>query len=297
MRTRWYAFFLSINLSLYLVLLALFQIFRTMKNLIILFAILIVSSTFTIAQDNQSLDIGVVVMWEGGESDDYYYENDFNGHDFGTLNELSNLYLKSGQALVSKDEAAGGDIVDADMYYRVYKSGDTPDEFINVSLPWHSEWAAEELTNQMWWNDAPDEINLNLLEGVVDGTYFIEVYFTAEAGEGTIYTLNNVGGNYIAQFTYSGSTNIENANLSNVCSVFPNPATDEINISIDNTNSINSVTILNSNSVEIHKQASSRGVGFEGNINIPTNGFASGTYFIRIETDKGVHIERLVITK
>ncbi len=269
-----------------------------MKYLYIAISFLFVFN-FTFAQDDQALDIGMIGMWEGGEDDVYYNVNDFNLHDFGTLDGAGSLYLKFGQAIISKDVDAGGDIIDADMYYRVYKNDDTPGEFINVNLPWHSDWpgATGNLTNQLWWNDAPDEIDLNLLEGAVNGTYFIEVYITAEAGDGTIYSLNNVDGNYIAQFTYSGATSIDNTNLSDACKVYPNPATDEINISIDNTISINSITILNSNSVEIHKQASSRGVGFDGKINIPTNELPPGTYFIRIETDIDVHIERFVIIK
>ncbi len=150
--------------------------------------------------DTESLYDAAVLTWEGGAEDVEYLVDDFDGHDFGTLNASSSLYLKSGKDYVWK--VSGGDIVSAKMFYRIYKDGDTPGAFVEQVLDWESETVSNDTTYQVWWNDAPDETNLNLLESVTAGLYNFEVYFEAENGESEILTLNNGGSNYIAQFTY-----------------------------------------------------------------------------------------------
>ncbi len=147
-----------------------------------------------------------VVCWEGGANDVYYNDTDFNGHDFGMLNSSSSLYLKSGQAFVWK--VSGGDVFSAKMFYRLYKDGDTPGAFVEQALGWESESVSNDTTYQIWWNDEPDETNLNLLESVTAGTYYVEVYFETENGDSEILTRNNDGLNYIAQFTYEESVSL-----------------------------------------------------------------------------------------
>jgi len=147
-----------------------------------------------------------VVCWEGGANDVYYNDTDFNGHNFGMLNSSSSLYLKSGQAFVWK--VSGGDIFSAKMFYRLYKDGNTPGAFVEQALGWESESVSNDTTYQIWWNDEPDEINLNLLESVTAGTYYVEVYFETENGDSEILTRNNDGLNYIAQFTYEESVSL-----------------------------------------------------------------------------------------
>ncbi|PLX06646.1 MAG: hypothetical protein C0596_15110 [Marinilabiliales bacterium] len=169
-----------------------------MKKTYFIFVFVFVS--LILNAQHEFINQGLIAIWEGGVEDVFYTESEFNGHNFGTLNSSSSLYLKSGQLIVSKD--AEGDIVDCLMYYRLYKSGDTPGDFNAVVLPWHSEWDEDELLFQMWWNDPPEETDLNLLEGLSDGDYILEVYFQAENGDSEILYLNNATLNYIATFTF-----------------------------------------------------------------------------------------------
>ena len=161
------------------------------------------SNDMTIFADvlHDGIYLAKVSMWEGGASDTWYDEVDFDGHDFGSFNSSMSLYFKSGQVFTWKD--VNGDILTATMNYRIYKQGDTPPEFIQVDLPYYSDWASGENTDQLWWNDAPDEIDINLLSGAEETAYYFEVYYEALNGDNHVHYRNNDGQNYIATFTYT----------------------------------------------------------------------------------------------
>jgi hypothetical protein len=163
----------------------------------------LISNNMTIYADilHEGIYLSKVSMWEGGASDTWYNEVDFDGHDFGSFNSSMSLYFKSGQVFTWKD--VNGDVLSATMNYRVYKQGDTPPEFTQVDLPFYSEWASGENTDQLWWNDAPDEIDINLLSGAEEATYLFEVYYEALNGDDYTHYRNNEGQNYIATFTYT----------------------------------------------------------------------------------------------
>ena len=158
------------------------------------------SMTITAIDDQQTVDSAFIAMWEGEGDDIYYKAENFNGHNFGTLGPVNSLYLKSGQVHVWKN--TDGNIANATMNYRIYLDGETPGAFVQQNLPFDSENTESEGSTQLWWNNSPDETNLNLLDGVSEGTYYIEVYFEAEDGNSNTLYLNNSGNNYIAEFTY-----------------------------------------------------------------------------------------------
>lgn len=140
-----------------------------------------------------------IVFWEGGASDVYFDDTDFDGHDFGIMNVDSSLYLKSAQVFTWK--RTGGDVLSATFNYRVYKQGDLPGAFLQQNLSWHSESVSNDTTYQLWWNDSPDEIDLNLLLEITEGTYIIETYYEIETASETLYR-NNLGANYLAEYTW-----------------------------------------------------------------------------------------------
>lgn len=161
------------------------------------------SNNMTIYADvfHDGIYLSKVSMWEGGGSDTWYDEVDFDGHDFGSFNSTMSLYFKSGQVFTWKDSE--GNIVSAKMNYRVFKQGDTPPEFTQVDLPFYSEWPSGGNTDELWWNDAPDEIDINLLSGAEEATYLFEVYYEALNGDDYTHYRSNEGQNYIATFTYT----------------------------------------------------------------------------------------------
>lgn len=265
-----------------------------MKKIICI--ILIVLSASLAFSQTEGIDHAMIAIWQGGEEDVFYSETDFNGLDLGVLNSESDLYLKSGQLFVWKD--VGGDIVDADMYYRIYEIGEAPEDFTNVNLPWHSEWDDLGITNQLWWNDSPDEIDLNMLEGLTDGEYIIEVYFQAENGEAEILYLNNATQNFKATFTFSSTTNIAAPRgvKTKAYEAYPNPATDKLNIKFQNQTNVENIKMINCNSEIIYHVGKLRGAS-DSPIDIPIESLDAGTYFLRVESDNGVEVQRIIILK
>lgn len=264
-----------------------------MKKTSVLLVILL-QCLFLLAQ-NVTINYATIAIWEGGDEDVFYTDNDFNDHNFGELNETSELYLKSGQLFVAK--TLDGNIIDADMYYRIYKVGDTPGEFVNVNLPWHSEWL-EDWTHQLWWNDSPEETNLNILDGITPGNYVIEVYFQAEDGTSTILYHNNATQNFKAYFTYSVSSKISNSqqNSATVFDAYPNPADDKISIKFSQPVNVESIKMISNNSDVVYQGGRSRGVPGTP-IDIDIEDMDAGTYFIRVQTDSQVSVQRIVIAK
>ncbi len=246
---------------------------------------------------HESLNLGVIVMWEGGKTDSFYYADDFNNHDFGILTSENSFFLKSGRTLISKDTS--GEIIDADMFYRIYKNGEPPGKFINVNLPLHSEWVESGFTNQLWWNDAPDETYLNILTGLTDGTYSIEIYFSAETGENILLYLNNATFNYIAQFSYSGSAQtaksrgLTNSDIFDIC---PNPADEKLCIKFNSVTNVESIKMIDAQSSVIYEGGRSRGIPGTP-VDIPIDNVDAGTYFVRVQTENGVSVQRIIITK
>lgn len=268
-----------------------------MKKLILSISTLL----FCIAMYAQSeiINNGIVAMWEGGDEDVFYYAESFNGHNFGTLISTNSLYLKSSQIIVSKENSVG-DIIDCDMYYRIYKDGEIPGEFVNVNLPWHSEWVeAQGWTNQMWWNDSPEETNLNLFNAISPGTYIIEVYFSAENAGSQILYLNNSGLNYIAQFTYSAisavAKSVGSAN-SDYFDISPNPSNEIISLQFNSATNIESIKMINNQSSLVYDGGRSRGAPGTP-VEISIEDMEAGTYFIRVQTEKGISVQRVVIAK
>jgi hypothetical protein len=260
--------------------------FFTLTITILLFSIV------SFAQ-NEGIDHAMISLWEGGSEDLFYSETDFNEHNFGELNSDSTLYLKSGQVIIWKN--AEGDIIDADMYYRVYVVGETPSDFVNTNLPWNDEWDNEDLTMQLWWNESPDDIDLNLLDGIADGEYVVEVYFQAENGSSEILDLNNGTLNYKAYFTYSSATKISETSTEKIA-VFPNPVYDNLSINIPENTIVESLEIIDCTSNVVYSGAKQRGFSNQ-TINIPIDEISAGIYFIRLKTNKGLLVQRVIISK
>lgn len=69
---------------------------------------------------------------------------------------------------------------------------------------------------------------------------------------------------------------------------------EEINIKFNAESNIQNIKIINNNSEIIVESGSAR--GYENStIEIPITSMESGTYFIRIQTDSGIEIQRIII--
>ena len=143
----------------------------------------------------------------------------FDSTNFGELNSNSLFLLKGGQLKTFKNGV--DDITGTAMYYRIYKQGITPlPTFDTVGLPWKEEVQSPLGSIDQTWEQ--NGYNFNILNGLVDGDYFIEIYFEAFYTDQTgvhIHIDNNGGSNYLASFSIN-NCKIDLGNNMTFCSAF-----------------------------------------------------------------------------
>lgn len=120
---------------------------------------------------------------------------DFQNVNLGMFSAQSTFLLQGGQLKTWKDN--GGDVWNAKMFYRIYKTGMQAPEYAIINLPWTSDNADNSSNNQMWQQD---NAGINILDNLDMGNYTLEIYFEAETNEG-VRKDDNSGANYKATFT------------------------------------------------------------------------------------------------
>ena len=120
---------------------------------------------------------------------------DFNGLDLGTFTNGQTLVFVGGENKTWKN--SGGDVTGGRIHYRVYM--ETPSgSFSNVSFNWIQNLGNG---NQKWGATTG---TTNVLSGLPNGEYTLEVYTEADTNLGPRYS-NNDGANYKATFTVSNT--------------------------------------------------------------------------------------------
>lgn len=120
---------------------------------------------------------------------------DFNGLDLGTFTNGQTLVFVGGENKTWKN--GGGDVTGGRIHYRVY-TGTPSGSFSNVSFNW-----IQDLGNgdQKWGATTG---TTDVLAGLPNGVYTLEVYSEADTNLGARYS-NNGGANYKATFTVSNT--------------------------------------------------------------------------------------------
>lgn len=120
---------------------------------------------------------------------------DFNGLDLGTFTNGQTLVFVGGENKTWKND--GGDVTSGRIYYRVY-TGTPSGSFSNISFNW-----IQDLGNgdQKWGATTG---TTDVLAGLPNGVYTLEVYTEADTNLGARYS-NNGGANYKATFTVSNT--------------------------------------------------------------------------------------------
>ncbi len=128
---------------------------------------------------------------------------DFNGNNLGTYSCNGTLVLNGGETDIRK--GGGCDVTSSKLAYRIYLQGSAVlPAFSEITLPFSQDFGScfSGNTCQRWMkNDA----GVNILTGLADGTYKIEVYFvgaTQFCSVGPFFD-SNFGNNYSATFTIS----------------------------------------------------------------------------------------------
>ena len=120
---------------------------------------------------------------------------DFNGLDLGTFTAGQTLVFVGGENKTWKN--GGGDVTGGRIHYRVY-TGTLSGIFSNISFNW-----IQDLGNgdQKWGATTG---TTDVLAGLPNGVYTLEVYTEADTNLGARYS-NNGGANYKATFTVSNT--------------------------------------------------------------------------------------------
>jgi hypothetical protein len=129
---------------------------------------------------------------------------DFQGNNLGSFTVGTDFYL-GGQQRTYKDNST--DVTSSSISWRVY-SGAPSGSFATVAMPFQFNTGVS--NDQQWGGDSqgsnsnPIEISTNILSGLTNGNYTLEVFTQITTNgvneAGTVF--NNVGGsNYKATFT------------------------------------------------------------------------------------------------
>ena len=125
----------------------------------------------------------------------------FDTTNFGELTSGSIFLLHGGQLKTYKN--GSDDITGAAMYYRIYVQGTSSlPSFDTIYLPWKEDVISPLGSIDQTWEK--NDLNINILNGLTDGHYIIEIYYEAfytDPNGANIHVDNNGGGNYKATFS------------------------------------------------------------------------------------------------
>lgn len=117
------------------------------------------------------------------------------------------LTLSGGEVKTFKNN--GTDIISARLMYRVYPTGSPSGSFTAVNLPWVANLPNP--GDQQWQTTSA---GIDLLNGLSDGNYTLEIYYEASTNSvnapATIYDSNG-GANYSATFTVASTVSLTDA--------------------------------------------------------------------------------------
>ena len=131
---------------------------------------------------------------------------DFNGADLGTFNATTQSIVFAGGEMKTYKNG-GADVTGGKIHYVVYAA--TPGSFSNVTFSWLANLGGND---QKWGSTSGTQ---NILSGLADGSYTLEVYVEASTSLGSKYSSNG-GTNYKATFKVSstlGVGDIKNSNF------------------------------------------------------------------------------------
>ncbi len=124
---------------------------------------------------------------------------DFAGADLGSFNPNTQIFEIGGQQKTFKNN--GTDVTASALQYRVWlTSGGATGSFITVNMPFQANLGGDD---QRWGGDVSDTTSTDILSGLSNGAYTLEVFsqVTTNGNNEATTVFNNVGGsNYQASF-------------------------------------------------------------------------------------------------
>jgi hypothetical protein len=136
---------------------------------------------------------------------------DFAGTNFGTINYAGGTPLTITNASLLTFKGGGGDVTGAQLFYRIWKQGNTAPGFTQANLNFGNNAPNTDLGGASFGGGGDQEWrglsggSINLLSSIPQntssiGNWSFEVYMRATTNEGDRFS-NNGGGNFIANFS------------------------------------------------------------------------------------------------
>ncbi|MDB4354218.1 PEP-CTERM sorting domain-containing protein [Akkermansiaceae bacterium] len=130
---------------------------------------------------------------------------DFAGHDFGTFDPgTQTLTLTGAEGLTFKN--SGGDVTGINFNYSIQPTGGTH-VFTEVGVGFSNNATFADAAGTTYsgggdqkWSDSSGWAPVDILSGLADGTYEIQVFLRGTSNEGDFFASNG-GSNYTATFT------------------------------------------------------------------------------------------------
>lgn len=169
------------------------------KRVFVLLALCFTSSLFAGAgfyQDPGANQFQKVVFNFGSGLEWKRLDTEVQGIYYGAKSSGDTWLLKGGEGFVWKNN--GSDITAVTLYYRIYKTGDTPPAFSAINLPWAADLGGN---NQRW---ATDGQNVDIIAAATSsGNWKVEFYMTGTTNgvncDPVIYW-SNYGANFTLNF-------------------------------------------------------------------------------------------------
>ncbi len=185
------------------------------KNLIAIACLLSAGSAFGasgifgsyINVTSSNLSGGVPVWYDaqvpgGGRASD---PTDFNGLSFGNYNPSAGGVLNLTGAEILTYKNGGSNVTGSSISYRVYLTGSPTGSFNTIGVNWTSNATFADAAGTSYsgsgdqkWSSISS--SANLLTGLSNGNYTVEVFLAATSSDGTHYSSNG-GSNYKATFS------------------------------------------------------------------------------------------------
>ncbi len=247
-------------------------------------------TSYTIPESGTTGEVAILDRWikyTAGQNATTVAGTDFHSSNLGTFTSNASLSLNGGG--VKSLKSGDYDVTGAKIYYRYYKTSESPGNFTESDLPWREN--LPEVGQQVWENITLD---IPVSSGLSAGNYWLEVYFTIsyKIGASTnIQTLtdNNNAANYKASFSVEVTNNISDYLHNYSLVLYPNPATDFLIINIPEQVKNYNVTVYNSLGQEVRSVRNSARIDLQN--------LSTGVYWVELRVECDFFRHKVMIIK
>ena len=115
-----------------------------------------------------------------------------------------------------------------------------------------------------------------------------------DASNNTIIAFQDFGSSYTKLFRTTADMSIEGVNIDALVNIYPNPATDRINVAFEGKGMDYSISLIDLQGREVYSNTISSIEGAH-TVAIPTDGLSTGSYMVKLNNGTSVVTKNVVI--